>query len=149
MLERLTERRQELEKRQSELDMRDTLLKDAEKRLEQRLNELKEAEQRIVAATARKEEAEVQRLKNLVTMYESMKAKEAAKIFERLDIHLATEVAKLIQPRRMSDILAQMTPEVSPEADRRTRQSRQRRRSGQAAGIAEDRRKAERDVTPA
>jgi flagellar motility protein MotE (MotC chaperone) len=111
LLERLTERRHELEKRQSELDMRDTLLKDAEKRLEQRLNELKEAEQRIVAATARKEEAEVQRLKNLVTMYESMKAKEAAKIFERLDIHLATEVAKLIQPRRMSDILAQMTPE--------------------------------------
>jgi flagellar motility protein MotE (MotC chaperone) len=113
LLERLTERRQELEKRQSELDMRDTLLKDAEKRLEQRLNELKEAEQRIVAATARKEEAEVQRLKNLVTMYETMKAKEAAKIFDRLDIRLATEVAKLIQPRRMSEIMAQMTPEAA------------------------------------
>jgi flagellar motility protein MotE (MotC chaperone) len=113
LLERLTERRQELEKRQSELDMRDTLLKEAEKRLEQRMNELKEAEQRIVEATARKEEAEVQRLKNLVTMYETMKAKEAAKIFDRLDIHLATEVAKLIQPRRMSEIMAQMTPEAA------------------------------------
>jgi flagellar motility protein MotE (MotC chaperone) len=113
LLERLSERRQELDKRQSELEMRDTLLKEAEKRLESRLNELKEAEARIVAATQHKEEAEVQRLKNLVTMYENMKAKDAAKIFDRLDLKLATDVAKLIQPRRMSDILAQMTPEAA------------------------------------
>ena len=113
LLERLAERRAELEKRQSELDMRDTLLKAAEKRLEERLNELKEAEARIVAATQQKEEAELARLKNLVTMYETMKPKDAAKIFERFDLALATEVAKLIQPRRMSDILSQMTPEAA------------------------------------
>jgi flagellar motility protein MotE (MotC chaperone) len=111
LLERLSERRRDLEKRQSELDMRDTLIKAAEKKLDERLNELKDAEARIVAATQQKEEVELQRLKNLVTMYENMKAKEAAKIFERLEIKLATEVARLIQPRRMSDILAQMTPE--------------------------------------
>ena len=128
LLERLSERRQELEKRQSELDMRDTLLKAAEKRLEQRINELKEAEERIVAATARKEEAEVQRLKNLVTMYENMKAKDAAKIFERLDVNLATEVAKLIPPRRMSDIMAQMSPDA---AQRLTVELAARRENGQ------------------
>jgi flagellar motility protein MotE (MotC chaperone) len=113
LLERLSERRAELEKRQSELDMRDTLLKAAEKKLGERLNELKQAEERIVAATQQKEEVELQRLKNLVTMYESMKAKEAAKIFEKLDVKLATDVARLIQPRRMSEILAQMTPEAA------------------------------------
>jgi flagellar motility protein MotE (MotC chaperone) len=111
LLERLSERRRELEKRQSELEMRDTLVKAAEKKLDERLNDLKQAEARIVAATQQKEEVELQRLKNLVTMYENMKAKDAAKIFDRLDIKLATEVARLIQPRRMSDILAQMTPE--------------------------------------
>lgn len=113
LLERLSERRTELEKRQSALDMRDTLLKAAEKKLEERLAELKQAEARIVAATQRKEEVELARLKNLVTMYESMKAKDAAKIFDRLDIKLATEVAGLIQPRRMSEILAQMSPDVA------------------------------------
>lgn len=113
LLERLSERRRDLEKRQSEMDMRDTLLKAAEKKLDERLNELKDAEARIVAATQQKEEVELQRLKNLVTMYENMKAKEAAKIFERLEIKLATEVARLIQPRRMSDILAQMTPDAA------------------------------------
>ena len=113
LLERLSERRKELEKRQSEMEMRDTLLKAAEKKLEERLGELKQAEERIVAATQQKEEVELHRLKNLVTMYESMKAKDAAKIFDGLDLKLATEVAKLIQPRRMSDILAQMSPEAA------------------------------------
>ena len=111
LLERLSERRQELEKRQSELDMRDTLLKAAEKRLETKINELRDAEARMVFATQQKEDSEKERLKNLVMMYENMKAKDAAKIFDRLDIKLATEVATMIQPRRMSDIMAQMTPE--------------------------------------
>ncbi|MGV3635725.1 MAG: MotE family protein [Pseudorhodoplanes sp.] len=113
LLERLSERRKEIEKRQSELDMRDTLLRAAEKKLEERLNELKLAEDRIVAATQQKEEQELHRLKNLVTMYEGMKAKDAAKIFEKLEIKLATEVARLINPRRMSEIMSQMTPEAA------------------------------------
>lgn len=113
LLERLSERRKELEKRQNELEMRDTLIKAAEKKLEERLNELKLAEDRIVAATQQKEEQELHRLKNLVTMYEGMKAKDAAKIFEKLEIKLATEVARLINPRRMSEIMSQMTPEAA------------------------------------
>jgi flagellar motility protein MotE (MotC chaperone) len=113
ILERLTERRQELEQRARELDVRETLLQETEKRIEMRSNELKEIEARIGAATEKKEEADKARLKSLVTMYEAMKAKDAARIFDRLDIKLATEVAKQINPRRMSDIMAQMTPEAA------------------------------------
>ncbi len=46
-------------------------------------------------------------------MYENMKAKDAAKIFDRLDIKVLLEVATQINPRRMSDILAQMSPEAA------------------------------------
>ena len=46
-------------------------------------------------------------------MYENMKAKEAAKIFDRLDMKILVDVASQINPRRMSDILAQMTPEAA------------------------------------
>lgn len=113
LLERLSERRQELEQRARELDVRETLLREAEKRIETRTGELKDIESRISAASEKKEEADKARLKSLVTMYENMKAKEAARIFDRLDIKLATEVANLIAPRRMSDIMAQMTPEAA------------------------------------
>ena len=46
-------------------------------------------------------------------MYENMKPKDAAKIFDRLDIKILVEVASQIKPRRMSDILAQMSPEAA------------------------------------
>ena len=75
--------------------------------------ELKELEARINNAVQTKEEGEAARFKNLVTMYENMKAKEAAKIFDRLDTRVLFEVATQITPRRMSDILAQMSPEAA------------------------------------
>lgn len=113
LLERLSERRQELEQRAREIEMRETLMQAAEQKLQAKTNELKDIEARIVTATQKKEEAEQARMKSLVTMYENMKAKDAAKIFDRLDIRLATQVANMINPRRMSDILAQMSPETA------------------------------------
>jgi flagellar motility protein MotE (MotC chaperone) len=113
ILERLAERRTELEKRASELDMRENLLKGAEKRLEGRIAELKDLEARVNSAVQTKDEAEVTRFKNVVTMYENMKAKDAAKIFDRLDLKILVEVATQLNPRRMSDVLAQMSPEAA------------------------------------
>jgi flagellar motility protein MotE (MotC chaperone) len=113
ILERLQERRNELDARARELEMRENLIKAAEKRLEGRVAELKELEARINSAVQTKEEGEAARFKNLVTMYENMKAKEAAKIFDRLDTRVLFEVATQITPRRMSDILAQMSPEAA------------------------------------
>jgi flagellar motility protein MotE (MotC chaperone) len=113
VLESLNQRRLELEARARALDMRENLLAAAEKRLEGRLAELKELEARINASLQKKDEAEAARFKGLVTMYENMKAKDAAKIFDRLDMKILLEVATQINPRRMSDILAQMSPDAA------------------------------------
>src|SRR5262249_13711450 len=107
ILERLSERRAELEARARDLDMRESLIKAAEKRLEGRINELKDLEARVNNAMQAKSDGEVARLKNLVMMYENMKAKDAAKIFDRLDLRVLVEVATQLNPRRMSDIMAQ------------------------------------------
>jgi flagellar motility protein MotE (MotC chaperone) len=113
ILERLQERRQELDQRARELEMRESLVVAAEKRLEARIVELKDAENRVNAAMNKKDEAEAARFKSLVSMYENMKAKDAAKIFDRLDLKVLIEVAGQINPRRMSDILALMSPEAA------------------------------------
>jgi flagellar motility protein MotE (MotC chaperone) len=60
-----------------------------------------------------KEESDAARFKNLIAMYDNMKAKDAAKIFERLDLNVLIEVSSQLNPRRMSDILAQMSPEAA------------------------------------
>lgn len=113
ILERLGERRQELDARARELEIRESLLKSAEKRLETRGSELKELETRATAAPGKKGETQAVQLKSLVIMYENMKAKDAAKIFDRLDMRVLIEVASAINPRRMADIMAQMTPEAA------------------------------------
>jgi flagellar motility protein MotE (MotC chaperone) len=113
ILERLQTRRQELDARAREIDIRESLLKAAEKRAEGRVEELKAIESRISTATQQKAEVEAARFKGIITMYEGMKPKDAAKVFDRLEMPVLFEIASQIAPRKMADILGVMSPEVA------------------------------------
>ncbi len=108
ILERLAKRREELSKRAQELEMRDALLKAAEKRLEQRVEELKKLENSIRIATRKRDEQQQEDLGKLVAMYQSMKAKQAAKIFEILDQDVLLDIVKIMKPRKVAAIMGQM-----------------------------------------
>lgn len=113
ILERLQARRQELEQRAREIDIRESLLKAAEKRIESRVDEIKAIEAKASAANDQKAEAENARFKGIVTMYEGMKPKDAARVFDRLEMPVLIEIASQIAPRKMSDILGLMSPEAA------------------------------------
>jgi flagellar motility protein MotE (MotC chaperone) len=113
VLERLQARRQELEARAREIDIRESLLKAAEKKVESKVEELKGVESKIATETTQKNEAEATRFKGIITMYESMKPKDAAKVFDRLEMPVLYQIASQIAPRKMSDILGLMSPEVA------------------------------------
>jgi flagellar motility protein MotE (MotC chaperone) len=113
VLERLQARRQELDARARELEIRENLIKAAEKRLEAKAEELKAVEQRAGEAKERKSEADAARLKGVVTMYEGMKPKDAARIFDRLEMAVLYEIVSQIKPQKMSDIIAQMSGEAA------------------------------------
>jgi flagellar motility protein MotE (MotC chaperone) len=112
LLERLGERREVLDERQRELDTRENLLKAADRKLETRINELKELETKA-KETAAAEPGGAQALKNLVTMYETMKPKEAARVFEKLDMAVLVPVVNSMNPRKMAEVLAAMSPEAA------------------------------------
>jgi flagellar motility protein MotE (MotC chaperone) len=109
LLERLQERRQELEARARELDLRESLVKAAEKKLETPASDAPQGE--VGGKVQRKDDKDKPRLKSVVTMYETMKPKDAAKIFDRLDPKVLLEVASHMKPQQMAAILAQMSPE--------------------------------------
>ena len=111
VLERLQTRRQELDTRSREMEMRENLLKAAEKRLEDKVTELKDAEGRVNTAMGTRDKVGAERFKGIVSMYENMKPKDAARIFDRLDMKILVEVSTQIKPQKMSEILAQMTPD--------------------------------------
>jgi len=113
VLERLQERRGAIDDRAREIDLREGLLQAAERKLDGRINELKEIESRVDAG-ARAEQADAERqLKMLVIMYESMKAKDAARVFDRLKLDVLVPIATTMKPARMSEILAAMSPEAA------------------------------------
>jgi flagellar motility protein MotE (MotC chaperone) len=113
ILERLQARRQELEQRAREIEIRESLLKSAEKRIEGRVEEAKATEAKISTATGQKAEQDAARFKGIVTMYEGMKPKDAAKVFDRLEMSVLYDIASQIAPRKMSDILGLMQPEAA------------------------------------
>ena len=88
-------------------------IKSAEKRIEGRVEEAKATEAKISTATGQKAEQDAARFKSIITMYEGMKPKDAAKVFDRLEMSVLIEIASQIAPRKMSDILGLMTPEAA------------------------------------
>ena len=113
VLESLGERRKELEAREKEIDLRENLLKATEQRVEQRIGELKELEARLSAVDEQRNDEDDERLKNVVTMYESMKPKDAARIFNKLDMSVVVDVASKMSARQMALVLAEMESEVA------------------------------------
>jgi flagellar motility protein MotE (MotC chaperone) len=111
VLESLQNRRQELDTRGRDLEMRESLLKAAEKRVEAKVAELKDVETRVNVAMGNRDKAEADRFKSIVTMYENMKPKDAARIFDRLDLKILVDVSTQIKPAKMAEILAQMSSE--------------------------------------
>lgn len=115
ILTRLRERRQQLDEREQQLDLQENLLKAAEARLEERLAELREIEARLGSVQEDYDLAEDERFQNVVSMYESMKPKDAARVFDRLDLNVLVKIASRINARAMAEILAAMSPQRAEE----------------------------------
>ncbi len=110
LLGRLGERRDSLDAREKELEMRMALVEAAEKRLDERTETLKAIEAKINALVDEKKATENEQFASIVAMYETMKPKEAATIFNQLDMSVLMRVAKAMNPRKMAPILARMDP---------------------------------------
>lgn len=110
LLERLGERREEIEARMRELEMRERLLDTAEKKLDGRVGDLKQLETRVDGPKAAAAD-EAKAIKNLVIMYEAMKPKDAARVFDRLGHDVLVPVVQQMNPRKMSEVLAAMAPD--------------------------------------
>src|SRR5262249_47689518 len=145
ILERLQQRRQELEARAREIDIRESLLKEAEKRIQAKVDEMKSFEASEKAVKDQKADADNARFKGIVTMYEGMKPKDAAKVFGRLEMPALIEIASQIPPRKMPDIMGLMQPEA---AERLTVELARRASGDKSATVSADLPKIEGRVMP-
>jgi len=110
VLQRLAQRRAELDRRASELDQRDVVLQAAEKRIDQKIAKLESLQKGIQQDVQKRSAEDDARLQSLVKIYEAMKPKDAAQIFEQLDMPVLLSVIQRMKELKTSAILAVMDP---------------------------------------
>lgn len=108
VLQNLSLRRAELEERDRELGMRADLLRITETRIEERIVELKRIEGKIEGLLQRHDEETEAKFKRLVKVYESMKPKDAARIFNMMEMRILLEMVERMKEVKMAPILAKM-----------------------------------------
>ena len=124
LLQSLADRRQELEERERTLVQREGLLAAAEHRIDQKIGELNGIKAEIEDLIRKYDEQEEEQLASLVKIYETMKAKDAAKIFDALDMDILLQVIERMKASKTAPVLAAMTPERAKEVTARIAERR-------------------------
>ncbi len=136
LLQKLSERRAELDRRAAELSQREVLLQAAEKRIDEKIAKLAALEKEIAVVADKQSAEEDARVKSLVKIYETMKPAEAARILEQLDLAVLLGVIEHMKEAKVSGILASMDPTKAralTDALAMRRDGRPRREGGAAA----------------
>jgi flagellar motility protein MotE (MotC chaperone) len=111
IFEDLSKRRQDIEKREQEMMSREALLKAAEQEIDRKYQELDQLRAELERLLQQQSTEETARIDSLVKIYEGMKPKDAARIFDTLDLDVLVAVTGKMSERKISPILAAMNPE--------------------------------------
>ncbi len=107
----LSKRRKDLEGRERELSVREALLKAAEQEIDQKYKELVSLRTEIQDLLVEQSEEEKSRVASLVKIYEGMKPKDAARIFNTLDMGVLLQVVSEMSERKSAPVIASMSPD--------------------------------------
>jgi flagellar motility protein MotE (MotC chaperone) len=110
VLQRLAGRRAELDKLRRDVALREKLLGATEKRLNTKLAELTGLKKRIQDLLKKHDKQQEDKLKSLVKIYETMKPKNAARIFEQLEMDILLDVVERMREVKTAVIFAAMDP---------------------------------------
>jgi flagellar motility protein MotE (MotC chaperone) len=108
LLQHLAERREVLEGRERELEMRTGMLNAAETRINGKIKELQVLQATIDQLIKKYDVQQEEKIVSLVKIYENMKPKDAARIFEEMDMVTLLMVAERMKERKLAPIMASM-----------------------------------------
>jgi flagellar motility protein MotE (MotC chaperone) len=111
LLQNLSVRRAELDRKEQRLDERESLIAAAEARIDAKIEEMKSLKSAIEGLVETKEAQEDDRIKKLISVYEKMKPKDAARIWNDLDMEILLQVALGMREANTAAVLSQMSPD--------------------------------------
>jgi len=111
VLQSLARRRDELDRREQQIMQHEALLKAAEGEVDRKIAELNKIKGELEDLLNKQQAIQDERVDSLVKIYEGMKPKEAARIFDTLEMDVLLSVIGKMSERKSSPILANMDPE--------------------------------------
>lgn len=108
LLQKLVERREALDERAQQMDVREKLLIVTENGIDKKIASLKNIEAQIRALVTLHDEQEAAQIDNLVKTYSAMKPKDAAKIFNTLDMDILISIIEKMKPKAIANVLSKM-----------------------------------------
>jgi flagellar motility protein MotE (MotC chaperone) len=125
----LRQRRQELDARDAAVTARESMLTAAEQKLTARVAELQALQKKLVAMEAARKEREDVSWQGLVKLYEAMKPRDAATIFNDLDMPVLLQVVDRMKEAKAAPVLAAMQPDKARDLTAKLAQMRTQRDS--------------------
>jgi flagellar motility protein MotE (MotC chaperone) len=111
VLEALRARRAEIDARQQAAAQREQMVTAAERRLAQRVEELVALQARLETLERERAQREEAGLRGLVRLYEGMRPRDAAAIFDELDMPVLLPIVDRMREARAAPVMAAMRPE--------------------------------------
>lgn len=108
VLRSLQARREALDARETGVETREAAAAAAETRLQEQIAELKAVETQIQGLLAQMDTKRDERMAALVKSYESMKPKDAARIFDSMEDAVLLDLAKSMKPATLAAVMSSM-----------------------------------------
>jgi len=109
-LQRLAERRDMITQRERELEAKEGLLQAAESRIDGKIVQLQDLEKNIQGLLQKYDEQKQAEIEQLVKIYAAMKPKDAARIFDALEMPILVSVIQNMKENKVAPIMAMMAP---------------------------------------
>lgn len=123
----LRQRRQELDARETTLAARESILAAAEQKISARVGELQALQKKLEALDAARQQREDAGWQGLVKVYETMKPRDAAAIFNDLDMPVLLQVVDRMKEAKAAPVLAAMQADKAREVTKKLADLRTRR----------------------
>lgn len=110
LLQSLAKRRQDLDDWAKQIQLKENMLAATEQRINTKIDNLQKVKKQVEDLLAQYNQQEDTKIRSLVKIYENMKPKDAARIFEELDMPVLLMVVDKMSERKVAPVLAAMNP---------------------------------------
>lgn len=108
LLQNLAQRRDELDRWERNIQIKESMLAATEKRIDQKITQIESMKKEVANLLSQYNEKEDTKIRSLVKIYENMKPKDAARIFDEVEMPILLLIIDKMSEKKVAPILSYM-----------------------------------------